>query len=221
LAGTHRVITYDVCGHGRSAKPPGPYHLAAFGRQAAELIEAVAHGPAHVVGLSMGGMIGFQLAVDRPDLLASLTIVNSGPELVPRNWQERLALWLRVATVRWLGLERMGAILAERLFPEPDQAAGRAQFLARFLENDRDAYLAATKALIGWRVTDRIGAIPCPVLVVASDRDYTPPSRKEGYVRLLPNARMVVIPDAHHAVTAERPEAFNEVLTTFLASLPA
>ena len=95
--------------------------MAQFGRHTAELIRRVVGGPVHVVGLSMGGMIAFQLAVDAPDLIRTLTIVNSGPELVPRNLTEKMGLWSRVMIVRWFGLERMGKILAPRLFPDPDQ----------------------------------------------------------------------------------------------------
>ncbi len=212
-----RVLAYDVCGHGQSGKPKGPYSLAQFGRHTAELIRRVVGGPVHVVGLSMGGMVAFQLAVDAPDLIRTMTIVNSGPELVPRNLTERMALLSRVAIVRWLGLEKMGKVLAPRLFPNPDQGPERAEFLARFLTNDRDGYLAALRALIGWRVTPSIGRIKVPTLVVASELDYTPPERKEEYVRLMPNAKMVVVPDAHHGLPMEDPETFNEVLAEFLS----
>ena len=213
---SYLVIAHDVCGHGQSTKPQGPYSVAQFGRHTAELIRRVVGKPVHVVGLSMGGMIAFQLAVDAPDLIRTMTIVNSGPELVPRNLTEKLALWSRVAIVRWFGLERMGKVLAPRLFPNPDQGPERAQFLARFLTNDRDGYLATLRALIGWRVTPSIGAIRAPTLVVASELDYTPPERKEEYVRLMPTAKMVVVPDAHHGLPMEDPETFNEVLAEFL-----
>ena len=213
----YQVITCDVLGHGASTRPPGPYSVAGFARQVAALLRAVATEPAHVVGLSMGGMIAFQLAVDAPELVRSLVIVNSGPELVPRTAAERWALRLRVLTVRWLGLERMGSLLGTRLFP--DDPERRAEFLTRFLTNDRDAYLAATRALIGWSVADRIEEIAVPVLAVASDQDYTPPSRKEEYVRRIPAARMVVVPDARHALPMERPDAFNQVLEAFLVEV--
>jgi Predicted hydrolases or acyltransferases (alpha/beta hydrolase superfamily) len=76
------------------------------------------------------------------------------------------------------------------------------------------------RALVGWSVADRLGDIRCPTLVIASDQDYTPVSAKEAYVARMPNARLVVIPDAHHAVTVERPEEFNQALLDFLAQQP-
>src|SRR5438105_12464497 len=77
-----RVITYDVRGHGASDKPPGPYSVPLFAQDAAALLRELETGPAHLCGLSMGGMIAFQLAVDFPELVQTMTIVNSGPSMV-------------------------------------------------------------------------------------------------------------------------------------------
>src|SRR5689334_6959438 len=68
LAPRYRVLTYDVRGHGSTSKPRGPYTIPQFANDLAALMDALDHKPAHVVGISMGGMIAFQLAVDRPDL---------------------------------------------------------------------------------------------------------------------------------------------------------
>jgi len=216
LASRFRVLAPDLRGHGQSPKPAGPYAMRDLAADVAALIRRVGGGPVHVVGLSLGGMVAFQLAVDDPALVRTLTIVNSGPEVVPRNLTERFALSSRVFVVKWFGLERMGRILAPRLFPGPDRASDRDRFLTQFLTNDRDAYLASLRAIIGWRVTPRIGRITAPTLVVASELDYTPPERKEEYVRLMPNAKLVVVPDAHHALPMEDPETFNAVLAEFL-----
>src|SRR5262245_47763018 len=85
LAERYTVLAVDMRGHGRSDKPSGPYSVAIFARDVAAVLRALALGPAHVVGISMGGMIGFQLAVDAPSLVRSFVVVNSGPALVPRT----------------------------------------------------------------------------------------------------------------------------------------
>lgn len=211
----HRVIAVDALGHGQSSKPAGPYTLAQMAALTAELIRKVAGGPAHVVGLSMGGMIAFQLAVDAPDTVRTLTIVNSGPHAVPNGMAEWFALNSRVWIVKWFGMRRMADILAPRLFP--DDADKRAAFTAALVANDRDAYLASLRAIIGWTVQDRIGGIKVPTLAVAAELDYTPPERKEAWVRLMPNAKLVVVPDTHHGLPMEDPETFNEVLAEFLS----
>ncbi|NJN45685.1 MAG: alpha/beta fold hydrolase, partial [Candidatus Competibacteraceae bacterium] len=73
------VITFDVRGHGRSDKPPDPYSIPLFARDTVGLLDVLGIASAHVVGLSLGGMIAFQLAVDVPRRVDSLVIVNSGP----------------------------------------------------------------------------------------------------------------------------------------------
>lgn len=78
FARQYRVIVPDVRGHGRSAKPTGPYSVSQFANDIFNLLDHLQIDRFHLVGLSMGGMIGFQMAVDRPERLKSMTIVNSG-----------------------------------------------------------------------------------------------------------------------------------------------
>ncbi len=217
FAAKYRVILADMRGHGRSDKPPGPYSVSQFAADVAGLLHHLDVGPVHVVGLSMGGMIAFQLAVDYPDLVRSMVIVNSGPELIPHNWRERLSLWQRRIMLRFLSPQRLGPILGKRLFPDPDQAELLAYFVEGFLKNDPAAYRAATNALIGWSVRDRIGEIRCPVLVVTADQDYTPVAAKEAYAAEMPDARVVVIENSRHATPVDQPDAFNQVVLDFLA----
>jgi len=212
----YRVVTFDVRGHGQSDKPPGPYSLPLFAGDAAGLIEALDLGPVHVVGISMGGMIAFQLALSAPALVKSLTIVNSGPELVLRTWQERLNGLQRLFVARLLGMRKMGQILSARLFPKLEQDELRRMFVERWAENDRRAYVNSMKALLGWSVVDRLDEIGCPTLVIAADEDYTPVSYKKDYVAKMAQAELVVIEDSRHATPVERPEQFNRALMDFL-----
>ena len=62
-----RVVAVDLRGHGRSGKPRERYSMAAFAADVAALIEHLGLPPVHLVGISMGGMVGFQLGVDRPE----------------------------------------------------------------------------------------------------------------------------------------------------------
>ena len=216
LRGAFTVVTYDVRGHGRTAKPRGKYSLPQFAADAARLIEHLGVGPVHVVGLSMGGMIAFQLATDRPDLVRSMIIVNSGPEMVLRTWKEKFAIYQRSVIVRLLGMSKMGEVLATRLLPAPEHAALRQTFVERWGRNDPGAYLRALAALVGWSVMARLPAITCPVLVVAADQDYTPVEWKRAYTSAMPRASLVVIPDSRHMMPVEKPGAFHDAIVPFL-----
>lgn len=212
----YKVITFDVRGHGRSDKPAGPYSIAQFGADAIGLVQGLGVGPVHVVGISMGGAIGFQMTVDAQELVKSLVIVNFTPELIMKGFGERANLLLRKMIVRVLGMRKMGQVLAERLFTKPEHEEIRTQFSDRWASNDTRAYLNSLNALVGWSVTERLGEIECPVLVVASDEDYTPVAVKEKFIPKIKNAELVVVPDARHAVTVEWPDVFNEILHGFL-----
>lgn len=213
----YQVVTFDVRGHGQSGKPPGPYSIPLFATDTAELIKSLGIAPAHVVGISMGGMIAFQLAVSAADLVRSLVIVNSGPEFILRTFKERIGGLQRLLIVRLLGMRKMGQVLSKRLFPKPEHEELRRVFVERWAENDRRAYSDAMRAIVGWSVSDRLGDIRSPTLVITADEDYAPVSLKEAYVAKIPQAELVVIADSRHATPAERPEQFNEALMAFLS----
>ncbi len=213
----YQVVTFDVRGHGQSGKPPGPYSIPLFATDTAELIKSLGIAPAHIIGISMGGMIAFQLAVSAPDLVRSLVIVNSGPEFILRTFKERIGGLQRLLIVRLLGMRKMGRVLSKRLFPKPEHKELRRVFVERWAENDRRAYSDAMRAIVGWSVSDRLGDIRSPTLVIAADEDYAPVSLKEAYIAKMPQAELVVIADSRHATPAERPEQFNEALMAFLS----
>ncbi|MFP2923954.1 alpha/beta fold hydrolase [Pyxidicoccus sp. 3LG] len=216
LAARHRVIVPDARGHGRSETPAGPYGVPLFARDIAALCDKLGLTRVHVVGLSMGGMMGFQLAVDRPDLVRSLVVVNSGPELKARTLSRKLAFAMRLLLLRFLGPMRLAKVLAPKLFPKPEQAELRQRVLDTLGHNDPDAYLRATRGLLGWGVLERVKDITCPVLALHSERDYTPLSEKQAYVGLLRDARLQTLSDSGHAAPLDQPVLLAEAVEAFL-----
>jgi len=217
LAERYQVIAYDLRGHGQSDKPAGPYQMAQYAADLAGLLSALGIPSAHIVGISLGGGVALQFAMDYPDRVGSLVVVNGGPTLGGTREQQEALIAQRVGIVQQLGMRAMGQALAPALFPSPDQATQRETFVERWADNDPQAYLAALRSMFGWDITARLGEIACPVLLLASDQDYSPVAAKEAYRQSIPNARLVVIPDAHHALPMERPEAFTAALGEFLA----
>lgn len=218
FAEKYRVITYDLRGHGRTSKPPGPYSMRTFAKDAAALLTGLEAAPAHVVGISMGGMIAFELAVRYPELLKSLVIVNSVPDMRLTSPREYLEMWPRFLILKALGVRRMGMALGKRLFPKPEQDELRQVFVERWAQNDKRAYEQALWAVLGWSVEAHLEEIHCPALVIAAEKDYWPLDVKQSYVKKMPNARLAVIADARHAVAVEKPDEFNRILDEFLAS---
>ncbi|NVJ21674.1 alpha/beta hydrolase [Myxococcus sp. AM011] len=219
LASAYRVVVPDARGHGRSGKPAGAYGVPLFAKDIAALCDALGLKQLHVIGLSMGGMMGFQLAVDRPDLVRSLVIVNSGPELVARTARRKFDFALRLFLLRFFGPKAMAKVLAPKLFPKPEQEGLRQRAIATFSANDPDAYLRSTRGLLGWSVMARLKDITCPVLVLHSERDYTPRSAKQVYVDLLSNARLQVLADSGHAAPLDQPGPLTDAVEDFLRAV--
>lgn len=219
LSQHYRVISLDLRGHGRSDKPRERYSIAGFAEDVAALIEHLNLPPVHLVGISMGGMTGFQVGVDYPHLLKSLTIVNSAPEVKIKRPKDVLMVAQRWTFSRLLSLETIGKKLGRLLFPRPEQVELRLKVERRWPMNDKRAYLASLDAIIGWGVRERLARITCPTLVVTADHDYTPVASKQAYVDELPNARLLVVENSRHATPMDQPEFFNTQLLAFLAEV--
>ncbi|MCY1393468.1 3-oxoadipate enol-lactonase 2 [compost metagenome] len=220
LARHYRVIVTDVRGHGRSDKPRERYSIQGFSADLVALCEHLNLAPVHLVGLSMGGMIGFQTAVDHPGLLRSLCIVNSAPQVKLKKPDDYLQWAKRWALARLLSPATVGKALGAKLFPKPEQAGLRRTMAERWARNDKRAYAASFDAIVGWGVQERLARINCPTLIISADRDYTPVALKEHYTALIPDAQLAVIADSRHATPLDQPQAFNQTLLQFLAAVP-
>lgn len=219
FAQSYRVLAVDLRGHGRSAKPPGPYAIPMFAADIAAFIDRQTLTPVHLVGISLGGMIAFELAVNHPQLLHSLVIVNSVPAMIPRGFSDHWQLWRRAAIVKLMGMRRMGEYLAPRLFPKPEHEPFRQEIAERWAQNDKRAYLAASRSFVGWDVMNQLSTIRCPSLIISADEDYWPVSVKEAYTAKMPTAKLWVIEDSHHATPVDQADRFNTAVLEFWAGL--
>ncbi|MBC8334193.1 MAG: alpha/beta hydrolase [Anaerolineales bacterium] len=211
-----RTIAYDVRGHGQSEKAKGPYSVQLFAKDLAALLADLGIIKAHLVGLSMGGWIAFQFAVDFPEMTNSLTIVNSWADMRPKSFYDYANLFRRNILFRLFSMRKIGEILGPKIFIKPEQKDLLQNFIESWAENHKPSYMASMKAGTGWSVADQLDKITCPVLVVAADEDYTPVEAKQKYVDELPDARLEVIEDSRHATPVEHPDEFNRLLLDFL-----
>lgn len=215
FAQRHTVVAVDVRGHGQSDKR-GPYGIPRFSADMASLLAAIGLGPAHLVGFSMGGMIAFQLALDAPSLVKTLTIVNSMPTLVPKTPEEWLKLQARLWILRIFGVRTLATKIAQINFPREDQADLRKALIERIAGNDESAYRAISKAMVGWTIESKLAHVRSPTLVLTSDRDYTSVAYKRAYAARMPNAEVVVIENSRHLTPMDQAEAFNRTVLAFV-----
>lgn len=224
LRGRYRCVTFDFRGQGRSEVTASGYDMDSLTEDAAALIEALGCAPCHFVGLSMGGFVGMRLAARRPALLKSLVLLETSAEPEPK---ENIGPYRRLNFVaRWFGLEpvagRVMRILFGRKFLEdPARAALREEWRRRMLLNDR---IGITRAVTGVlnraSVSDEIGRIALPTLIIVGDQDAATPLAKAERIRAqIAGSKLVVIPGAGHSSAIEEPEAVNQAIVEFLGEV--
>jgi 3-oxoadipate enol-lactonase len=212
----YRVITFDLRGHGRSDKPLEPYNISMFAADTAELMKSLGLSSVHVVGFSLGGMVGFQLCLDAPDMVKSLVVVNSPVTGYKQSLREGFESWKHFTRVQLTGIGKNRQPNGQQLFPKQVEDQGGQTLTERFGINNMLAQANSFWAILKGNLIDNLSLIDCPTLVIASDEDYVPVSIKSAYVSRIPRAEIVVIPNSRHAVPTEQSEKFNAVLLDFL-----
>jgi 4,5:9,10-diseco-3-hydroxy-5,9,17-trioxoandrosta-1(10),2-diene-4-oate hydrolase len=231
LARRHRVLALDLPGFGHSPMPSGEISIPAYARLLDGVLAERGIDAAAIVGNSMGGFIGAELAIAFPQRVERLVLVSAAgistyaepraQRAIPtlRRMERRLAAlaaWtsarsdtvsrrprLRSATLN-LVVAHPGLIPAP-LAAEQVRGAGTAGFLP------------ALQAVLDYDLRERLPEVACPTLVVWGERDLLINVRDaDMFVELIPNSRKVVFADTGHMAMLERPDAFNVLLEQFL-----
>jgi len=210
------VITVDLRGHGLSSIGPGWPTIANYAEDAVKLIDILALGPAHVLGLSLGGMVALQLALDWPDRIISLTIVNACARMRVEGRGSIRALG-RILLLAMGRMDWLGAWIAAGLFPDPAQSEWRQAAAQRIAGNRRGSYMKALSAVARFDTVPRLGELRVPTFIIAGDRDTTIRlESKQLLVDRITGARMARIPESGHATPYDASERFNQLVLEFL-----
>ncbi len=212
-----RVVRYDNRGHGRSSVPAGEYSIARLGRDAVELLDALAIERAAFCGLSMGGMVGLWLAANAGHRLSRVALCNTTAHMPPaETWNAR------IATVKTQGMAALADGIIERWFTPPFRAremATVARVKAMILATDPIGYAGCCAAVRDMDQRGDLGRIAVPTLVVAGAEDpATPPAMGAGIAAAIPGARLEVIENCAHLSNIEQPAAFDAAAFGFLGA---
>ncbi len=213
----YRILAPDLRGHGNSSKPSerSDYGISQCAEDMQLLLKELKIKQCIVVGFSMGGAIAFEMAVDFPELISRMVIVNTAPDFNDLGEMGEEMVRERTKSLKTSGMEPLARQISEGMFPKDEQKELRNAFFERARKNPVDAYYNSFITLMEWGIGDKIKKIKIPVLVIASDLDYTPVSLKESYAGKMTDAKVVVIENSRHGVTMDQPEQFNEALLKF------
>ena len=213
------VLTYDLFGHGGSAPPGGTPNLAMFSGQLLRLMDRCGIERAAVVGFSLGGMIARRFALDHPDRLSALAILNSAHDRTPA---ERDAVRARVRHTREHGPSANVDSALERWFT-PAFRAQAPELIALIREwitsNDPVVFPRIYEVLAEGdaEIVQGLERIACPTLVMTGEDDPgNTPAMSKAMAGLIPGARLVILPGLRHMALAESPSAVGEPLGAFL-----
>lgn len=224
LKDRYRCITFDFRGQGQTEVTQSGYDIESLYADTIELIETLGCSPCHFVGLSMGGFVGLRLAIRRPDLLKSLILIESSSDPEPTENIRNYRMLNIIA--RWIGLRVvadrvMEIMFGQKFLNDPMRAILKREWTERMVANNR---IGITRAVIGVitreGVTDQLGQIEIPTLIIVGDQDVaTVPAKSELMHAGISNSKLIVIPGAGHTSTVEEPVAVTNAITEFLTNL--
>lgn len=218
IAAGYRPLAPDAPGFGASPYDGRGWNFRRVAADLAGLLHELDTGPAHVVGLSMGGVIAQQFALDFPHLTRKLVLVSTFSVLRPGSLSQWLYFLQRLLVVHLVGLEQQSKLVARRVFPAPEQEALREMAAAQIARADPRAYRAAMRQLGLFDSRRRLKEIRVPTLVVTGGRDTTvSPARQTLLANAIPGARQMILSEGGHALAVDQAAAFNRVLLDFLA----
>jgi 3-oxoadipate enol-lactonase len=213
LSSSCTVFAYDVRGHGASDVPAGPYTLEDFADDLVGVMDALGVDDAHLVGLSMGGMIAQQLAVSQPGRVRSLVLADTASEY---NQETRRALAERARIAEERGMAPLVEPTIDRWFTPRfrSQYPRQVEKIRTLLESTNPlGYSAACRAVAAVDLTERLVSITVPTTVAVGSADYsTPPDVALRIHEYVPGSSYEVIAEAAHLSNVSQPRRFNELV---------
>ena len=219
LTGHFCVLSYDLCGHGGSALPAGMPSLAVLSDQLRDLMDHLNLPRAALIGFSLGGMINRRFAMDHPDRVSALVILNSPHERSPEAQQ----LVEERAVESSAGPAAIIEATLERWFT-PGFRANHPEAVARVralvLANDPENF-ARHRLVLAHGVKELIRPQPPithPTLVMTCENDSgSTPAMTKAIAAEIPGAEAVIIAALQHLGLIEQPALFTAPILNFLA----
>lgn len=210
-----RAIRFDQRGHGRSPVT-APFPFEVLVEDLDELLSTLAIDRPVLCGLSLGGFVAMGYAISRPKAVAGLILADTCSRPIARDREMAETIPGTAAGVQALSQ------WWEAGRPVTQDRDAFEQKRTRFLRNSADGLRNAIAACAGRSpVTDRLGEIKAPTLVVVGENDqFFSPAMHADLAAQIPDARLTVLPEAGHISCLDQPAAFITAVTDFLSTIP-
>lgn len=221
LAEGFQVLRIDMRGHGGSTPTKGEYSIEELAGDVLSVLDALGFkSGVHLIGLSMGGMVGQVIAADHPGRLASLMACCTAAK-----WDGETEMMLsRIASVKESGtLESIVATNMERRYGPGFRERRPVRWEAlrqTFLGTSLDGYFGCMHACLSHNVEGRLKNVDIPTLVVSGSEDLsTPPSDGKLIASRIRGARYIEIKDGYHFANVEFDDEFNGIMKDWLSGV--
>ena len=226
---THRCLALDLPGFGASEMPAEPISINGYAKTVDAVCDQLGVETVSVVGNSMGGFIGAELALSYDTRVERLVLVSAAGLSTEHLAQTPAVVLARLVTAGVPFAQRFESYVVRR----PRLRRGAMQWVVRYPEKlsvpltqelvlsfGKPGFVPALKALLEYSYRDRLAAMEMPVLIVWGRNDLlVPVGDAERYRRLIgDNARVEIFEDTGHAPMIERPSQFNSSLRAFLGA---
>jgi 3-oxoadipate enol-lactonase len=219
LEGRCRLIVPDLPGSGHSEPLRDGYSVEGMARALWGLCDHLGVDRVHIVGFSLGGAVGLEMALQRPEQVAKLGLINSLATYRLDHWRKWLEAALTLVLIPLIGMQRAARMAARRLFPMPWQASLRERAAAAVSAVPPKRYLETGRALLKWSAIERLEALKAKALIIAAENDFTPLEEKRALaVRL--GADFMMVRGSRHGTPFDSVRATNEALLSFLSDQP-
>jgi pimeloyl-ACP methyl ester carboxylesterase len=218
-----RVIAFDNRGAGRSDKPAMEYSIRLFADDTAGLMEALGIESANVLGVSMGGYIAQELAINYPEKVRSLVLgcTSCGGKRAVRMSEEKMKKFTanEGLTPEEILRKDIDIIFSDRFIAEnPDKIKKYMEISLRYYQPP-EAFLRQFAACLKHDTAERLSTIKVPVLIATGDDDpLVPPQNSFLLKELLPAAELSIFPNLRHGFFMEEPVKFNHKIIEFFKS---
>jgi 3-oxoadipate enol-lactonase len=220
LEQNYRCIAYDHPGQGLSDAPDGPMiDMESCYDVAATLIETIGGGPVHFVGLSMGGFVGLRLASRRPDLIKTLTLIDTSADAEPSKniaGYRRMIAVSRMFSPAMLARKVMPILFGDEFLNDPARESQRSFWEHMLRQNRRSIYKAVNGVIYRPSITAETRLLKIPTLVIHGTDDRAISRRRAENLAELTKGEFVLIQGSGHSPTIEAPEAVCRALRTFV-----
>ncbi|MFP3853434.1 MAG: alpha/beta fold hydrolase [Anaerolineales bacterium] len=210
------ILVVDFPGHGTSPPLDKSTTIGEISESLVQLMDVHDQGPFHVVGLSLGALVGLQLALKHPERVQSLLLVN-GFARFRSSVRGSIHALGRGALLLADRMDWLGRWVARSVFPEPGQAGLRRMAAERIAAVDQRTYWYLIRAIAAFDVRESLSDLKIPVLVVAGERDRVVSAGcKRELDQGIPSASLRVFPASGHGTPIDSAAEFNDVLVAWL-----